>query len=149
MKKHTYLFLALVMVILTGCSKDDNSETSIVSRVFQLSAVSNSNISGTATFIKKENGLTEVVLQISNSSTDIHPAKIYLNNAVQGGEAAITLAAIECDCEASTTMVSKLDNGTAISYEELVNFNGHIKIHQNENHMEIIIAQGNIGSNVK
>tara|TARA_R110002051_G_C8521575_1_gene468058 strand:- start:7 stop:456 length:450 start_codon:yes stop_codon:yes gene_type:complete len=149
MKKYTFLFIALVMVILTGCSKDDNSETSIVSRVFQLNAVSNSNISGTATFIIKENGITEVVLQISNSSTDIHPAKIYLNDATTGGEAVITLTSIDCDCESSTTMVSKLDNGTALSYEELVNFNGHLKIHQNANHMEVVIAQGNIGANVK
>ncbi|MEJ1222643.1 hypothetical protein [Sediminicola sp. 1XM1-17] len=88
-------------------------------------------------------------MQISSSLTDIHPAKIYLNNVAQGGEVANTLAAIECDCESSTTLVSKLDNGTAISYDELVKFNGHLKIHQNEDHMEVIIAQGNIGANVQ
>jgi len=46
-------------------------------------------------------------------------------------------------------MVSKLDNGTTFTYEEPVNVNDHLKIHQNANHIKVLIAQINIGAKAK
>jgi len=40
-----------------------------------------------------------------------------------------------------------LDNGNAISYEDLLTFNGHIKVHKSSNELETVLLQGNIGSN--
>ena len=148
MKKYIYLLLTSMSLIISGCSKDDSSEKSSTSvKLYTLSSVSNSNISGKVTFTKNEDGSTTILLQINGSSTDIHPAFIYFNNAETGGEVAITLTPIDCDCESSSTIVTTLDDGTIISYEELLKFDGHIKIHQNEDHLEIIITQGNIGAN--
>lgn len=148
MKKYIYLFLVSMSLIIFGCSKDDSSTKSSTSvKVYTLSSVSNSNISGKVTFKKNEDGSTTVLLEINGSSTDIHPAFIYLNNLETGGQIAITLAPIDCDCESSSTVITTLDDGTPITYEQLLKFDGHIKIHQNEDHLEIIITQGNIGAN--
>jgi hypothetical protein len=135
-------------LIISGCSKDDSSTKSSTSvKVYTLSPVSNSKISGKVTFKKNEDGSTTILLEINGSSTDIHPAFIYLNNVETGGQVAITLAPIDCDCESSSTVITTLDDGTPITYEQLLKFDGHIKIHQNEDHLEIIITQGNIGAN--
>lgn len=148
MKKYIYLFLISISLIISGCSKDDSSSKSSTSvKLYTLSSVSNSNISGKVTFKKNEDGSTTVLLEINGSSTDIHPAFIYFNDAATGGEIAITLEPIDCDCESSSTIVTTLDDGTPITYEQLLKFDGHIKIHQNEDHMEIVITEGNIGSN--
>ncbi len=148
MKKYYFLFLVSMSLIITSCGKDDpssNDPTTSV-KVYPLSSVSNSNISGKVTFTKNEDGSTTVLLEINGSSKDIHPAFIYFNDAATGGEVAITLEPIDCDCESSSTIVTTLDDGTPITYEQLLKFDGHIKIHQNEDHLEIIITQGNIGA---
>lgn len=149
MKKYYFLLLISFSLVIASCGKDDNAtaEPSTSIKVYTLSSVSNSKISGKVTFKKNEDGSTTVLLEINGSSTDIHPAFIYFNNAETGGQVAITLAPIDCDCESSSTVVTTLDDGTPITYEELLKFDGHIKIHQNEEHLEIIITQGNIGVN--
>lgn len=149
MKKYFYLFLISISLLISGCNNDDSSSDSSSTsvKVFTLSSVSNSKITGKVTFKKNEDGSTTVLLEINGSSTDVHPAFIYFNNVATGGEIAITLEPIDCDCESSSTIITTLDDGTPITYEQLLKFDGHIKIHQNEEHLEIIITQGNIGAN--
>ena len=150
MKKYYFLLLISISLVISSCGKDDNTTPDAPStsvKVYTLSSVSNSKISGKVTFTKNVDGSTTVLLEINGSSTDIHPAFIYLNNAATGGDVAITLEPIDCDCESSSTIVTTLDDGTPITYEQLLKFDGHIKIHQNEEHLEIIITQGNIGAN--
>ncbi|MFT5943329.1 MAG: hypothetical protein ACI9Q4_002601 [Sediminicola sp.] len=149
MKKQYYLIITLFTLLLSSCGKDDATDVILAKNVFALSSVSNSNISGNVSFVKYEDGRTEVILQINNSSLDIHPAFIYANSLAEGGAVALTLAPIECDCEESITIVSKWDNGTPVTYEELIAFDGHIKIHQNADNLEVVIAQGNIGVNAQ
>lgn len=148
MKQYIILFLASISLAISGCSKDDSTAKSTTSvKVYTLSSVSNSKITGKVTFTMNEDGSTTILLEINGSSTDVHPAFIYFNNAETGGKVAITLEPIDCDCESSSTIITTLDDGTPISYEQLLKFDGHIKIHQNEEHLEIVITQGNIGAN--
>lgn len=150
MKKQFYLILTMLALVISGCSNDDSDGTPNTSvKVFTLNSVSNSNITGKATFTKNANGSTTILLEINGSSVDVHPAYIYLGTKDNPGAKAITLEIIDCDCESSTTIVTKLDDGTPITFEQLLQFNGHISIHQNADHMEVILAQGNIGSNVQ
>ncbi len=155
MKKFPLLYLFMLSVVLVGCSKDSNSSTdpdpvdpAIPSSVtYQLNSVAKPEVSGKVTFKKVDDATTEVTLQLNGSSTDIHIGHVHIGNALSGGDVAITLLPIECDCENSITLVTKLDNGTAISYKELYNFNGYVDIHQSEDDMDTIIALGNIGKN--
>lgn len=150
MKKQIYLILTMIAMVVSGCSKDDDKGTPNTSvKVFTLNSVSNSNINGKATFTKNADGSTTILLEINGSSVDVHPAFIYLGSIENPGAAAITLEIIDCDCESSTTIVTALDDGTPITFEQLLQYNGHISIHQNADHMEIILAQGNIGANAQ
>jgi|TARA_R110000796_G_scaffold99457_1_gene207586 hypothetical protein len=149
MKKYYFLLLLSISLVISSCGKDDDNSADPSSsvKVFTLSSVSNSKISGKVTFTKNEDGSTTILLEINGSSTDIHPAFIYFGDAGSNGEVAITLEPIDCDCESSSTIITTLDDGTPITYDQLMKFDGHIKIHQNEDHLEIIITEGNIGAN--
>tara|TARA_R110000868_G_scaffold284718_1_gene545126 strand:+ start:2014 stop:2475 length:462 start_codon:yes stop_codon:yes gene_type:complete len=144
------LFVAAVFTFLS-CTKDekdtDKAEFEARTKVYTLNAVSDVDISGTATFTEKEDGSTTILLSLNNSNNDVHPAHIHMNNVATTGPVAITLVSIECNCEESTTEVSKLDDGTAITFDELITFDGYINVHQSANALETIIAQGNIGIN--
>ena len=137
------LFLSIIM--LSSCGK---TEDYLGSTEYKLYEVNNSGVSGTAIFKENKDGSTTIVLQLDGSSTDVHPGYIYFNSLAENGSVALTLEPIDCDCESSETVVTKLDNGTAFSYANFVAFNGNIKIHQNINDLETVIAQGNIGHNV-
>ncbi|QWX85152.1 CHRD domain-containing protein [Cellulophaga sp. HaHaR_3_176] len=149
MKKISLLLFVLALTFVS-CSKDESSDKSEINSVFfQLASKSDSGISGTATFTRNDDDTTTILLSISNSSDDVHPAYIQYNDIATTGPVAITLVPIDCDCEESISIVSHLDNGSAISFDELIDFNGYINIHQSATELETIIAQGNIGSNVK
>ena len=84
---------------------------------------------------------------MNGSSTDQHIGHIHFGNALGGGAVAITLNIIDCDCENSVTLVTKLDDGTHIKYEEIYKNDGYVDIHQSEKELDVIIALGNIGTN--
>jgi hypothetical protein len=149
-KKFPLLYLFVLSIVLAGCSNDspENTPTETPSSVtYQINSVAKPGVSGKDTFKKIDDATTEITLQLNGSSTDIHIGHIHINNALEGGPIAITLKPIECDCENSITIVTKLDNGEPISFEELSNFNGYVDIHQSESEMDVIIALGNIGKN--
>lgn len=124
------------------------NELTTTSKTYTLNAVSNNAISGTAKFTKRVSGETLVSISLIGTTAGVSsPAHIHLNTAAQGGAIAIDLTSITGATGKSETSVSKLNNGTAITYDELLNFNGYINVHQSANNLATIIAQGNIGAN--
>ena len=146
MKKISLLIFVLGFTFLSGCSKDDAPEIS-ESKVFQLRYVDDPSLLGKVIIKKNTDGSSTVSLQLNGTSTEVHPAYIYYNSLAQGGPIAITLD--PCGCLESNTVVTKLDNGQDISYEELINFNGHVKIHHTYQDIGTILLNGNIGSNAR
>ncbi len=146
MKKISLLIFVLGFTFLSGCSKDDAPEIS-ESKVFQLRYVEDPSLLGKVIIKKNTDGSSTVSLQLNGTSTEVHPAYIYYNSLAQGGPIAITLD--PCGCLESNTVVTKLDNGQDISYEELINFNGHVKIHHTYQDIGTILLNGNIGSNAR
>ena len=124
------------------------NELTNISKTYPLSAVSNNAISGTAKFTKRVSGETLVSISLTGTTAGVSsPAHIHLNNVAQGGAIAIDLTSVTGITGKSETSISKLNNGTAITYDELLNFNGYINVHQSATNLATIIAQGNIGAN--
>ncbi len=107
--------------------------------------ISNSNISGIATFTQEDNGSTHVLIELEGAFTSENPAFIRFNSAAEGGSVAITLKA--CECAISNTTITQFDNGSPITYEGLLNLNGHITIHTGLGPQAPIAAVADIGSN--
>ena len=96
-------------------------------------------------FTQEDNGSTHVLIELEGSFTSENPAYIRFNSAAEGGDVAITLKV--CECAISNTTITQFDNGNPITYEGLLNLNGHITIHNGSGSDAPIVAVADIGSN--
>lgn len=156
--KKIILPLSLVFFLLIGCSKSESVDINNpntpdpdseipdnVERVdYVLDSYDDSGVSGIASFIPNEDGSTTIYIQLENASQGIHPATVNFGSTDNRGSIAITLS--QCECAVSETLVTQLDNGTQISFVELMGFDGHLSIYESPTN-GTIIAQANIGSN--
>ena len=153
MRKLLRTILLAMPFILMSCSSDDDAMQPVGQQftgdttIFDLSAVSDESISGTATFMENEDNSTTVEIQLTGTSSGMHPAHIHFNTAAEGGEIALTFEPIDGSTGMSTTTFSNLDDGSAISYDEAINFDGYINVHLSAEELETLIAQGDIGEN--
>ncbi len=155
-EKTLKLILPMIMgvMVIASCSSDDDSGTvpPIVnpgdSTTYQLSSVSDPSISGTATVTDNNDNTITVDLDLQNTpSGGMHPAHIHFNTAVEGGDIAITLGTVDGSTGMSSITFSALDDGTAITYEELLDFDGYINVHASADDLGTLVAQGDIGQN--
>ena len=105
-------------------------------------------ISGMVHFYQRNNGETLAMLELMNTPVNgVHPAHIHNNSAVEGGGIAVTFTPVDGSTGMSYTNIASLDDGTAISYVELMNFDGYINVHLSAENLAVIVAQGDIGQN--
>jgi len=142
--------LILFSLFLISC-KDDPDPMPIPTgntETFDLASVSDPNISGTAEFIENKDKSTTINLKLSGTpSGGMHPAHIHLNTAAEGGDIVLTLGTVMGGTGTSSVTVSKLDDGSAISYSQLINFDGYINVHVSASDLKTLVAQGDIGEN--
>jgi hypothetical protein len=124
------------------------NELTTTSKVYNLGSVAVPNISGTATFTKRVNGEALATIQLQNTPADgSHPGHIHLNTAAEGGGIAFTFKPVNGATGTSKTNVAALDNGTAIGYDDILDFDGYINVHLAANNLGTLVAQGDIGQN--
>ncbi|MGB3852182.1 MAG: CHRD domain-containing protein [Tunicatimonas sp.] len=117
--------------------------------VYQLDSIAVPSIKGTATFQERSNGSALVTIQLQNTPADgTHPAHIHANTAAEGGAIAISLNPVNGATGLSQTEVSAYDDGTEVSYADLLDYDGYINVHLSAADLGTIVAQGDIGSNV-
>lgn len=149
-------FMPLVMVAFIGLTSCDNDDDNGIeppmptefTTTYALSSVAVPEISGTATFTKNTDDTTTITLALENTPDDgMHPAHIHFNTAAEGGDIALTLGTVEGDTGIGMIRTATLDDGTAISYEELIVFDGYINVHLSPDDLSTLVAQGDIGQN--
>ncbi|WP_075351423.1 CHRD domain-containing protein [Algoriphagus marinus] len=145
-------FLLLFSLIFISC--DDEMDPIPLpmptgsSTTFNLAAVSNPGISGTAEFIENDDNSTTINLMLSGTpAVGMHPAHIHFNTAAEGGDIALTLGTVMGGTGMSSVTVNALDDGSPISYSQLINFDGYINVHLSSSDLATLVAQGDIGEN--
>jgi hypothetical protein len=111
---------------------------------YNLVSANDSGVTGTASFIPNDDGSTTVYIELKGATKELHPAAINFGEVDSEGAVAITLEV--CECAISETVVDQLDNGTPVSFLELMTFDGHLNIYQSTTDATKI-AVSNIGSN--
>ncbi len=84
-------------------------------------------ISGTATFVENTDASTTIILDLTGTPAGgVHPAHIHFNTAAEGGGIGVSLEAVNGDTGQSeiTIAISALDDGSTITYAELLTFDG-------------------------
>ncbi len=144
------IFVSL-MALLISCGDDDDGGGPTPtgdSKQYTLNAVAEPSISGTATFVELSDGSTSITLQLVNTPAGgSHPAHIHANTAAEGGGIDISLEPIDGNTGSSVTIVSATDAGDALSYEDLLDYDGYINVHLSESDLATLVAQGDIGQN--
>lgn len=139
--------LLLLTVAFTAC-KDDEDPPEEIKTTYALGPVSDPAISGIITFTKINATSTLATIELTGTAAgDSHPSHIHLNSASEGGPIAISFTPVDGGTGRSETTITQLDNGTAITYEGLLVFDGYVNVHLSPTAMSTLIAQGNIGSN--
>ncbi|MCO5723337.1 hypothetical protein [Robiginitalea marina] len=158
MKKPIFFLSVLLVIASLGCSKSEDADVNNPNlpgpdagipddpeRVdYVLSTSNGSGVTGLASFIPNDDGSTTIYIDLENASQGIHPATVNFGTLESGGAIAITLN--ECECEISETVVTQLDNGTPVTFVELMTFDGHLNIYESPTD-GTTIAQTNIGAN--
>lgn len=145
------LVASMATVFMTACNKDDDSADiglTGTSKTYTLNSVSNTAISGTVKFAERDDNTTLVTIDLNGTASgNTHPAHIHENSAAETGGIIIDLNSINGGTGMSETVVTKLNNGTAITYDELLLLNGYTNVHLSTADLATLIAQGDIGEN--
>ncbi len=155
MKKFLLAIILALPFMFASCSKDDDAvdpdngeDFDGESKSFELYSVTDPSISGTATFMENEDNSTTVEIELDGTPDGgMHPAHIHYNTAAEGGDIAVSFEPVEGSTGMSTTTFSALDDGTSITYEEAINFDGYINVHLSADDLNTLVAQGDIGEN--
>lgn len=119
-----------------------------VSSTYELNEKMAPGIQGTITFYERVSGEALSVIELENTPAEgIHPAHIHNGNALEGGNIAVSLNPVDGTTGTSKTHIDQLDDGSSISYEDLIEFNGYVNVHLSAEELATIVAQGDIGGN--
>lgn len=148
------LVVFISIATLSSCSSDDDNNTIVgptptgESKTYQLGSVADPSISGTAKFIKNTDNSVTIELQLTGTPDGgMHPAHIHQNTAAESGDIALTLGTVNGDTGFSSITTSTLDNGSTITYEQLLNYDGYVNVHASASDLGTLVAQGDIGQN--
>jgi len=114
-----------------------------------LDTVSTFGVSGTALFEKRVNGTTLLTITLTGAiAGDTYPATINLGSitTIGGGPVVKGLNSVDGTSGKSYTNIRKLDNGTDITYDNWLAYDGYINIYHTAVSLSNIICHGNIGA---
>lgn len=137
--------VVLLSAVFTGCKKDDGDDFGDT-KTYALKTKDVLGITGTATFTQTSATDTRIDLVVTGAPSGTHPAHIHFSSAAETGAIAITLNDVDAQGK-STTVVRQRDDGTAITYAQLLEFDGYINVHESAANLGVIYAQGDIGGN--
>ncbi|WP_266203031.1 CHRD domain-containing protein [Pontibacter kalidii] len=143
------LLLVFSTIVFTGCKDDDDSPIPFPdTKVYELESVADPDIEGTATFVRVDERTTSITIVLTGTPTGgVHPAHIHANTAAEGGPIVISLNSVDGTTGTSTTIIQRDDNDNPVSFEDLMEYDGHLNVHLSEDQLDVIVAQGDIGQN--
>jgi hypothetical protein len=146
-----FILLFVSLFLITSCNEDEDFNLPVPNgntTVFDLNEKAVTGISSKATFVENEDASITLVLDISGTPANgVHPAHIHFNSALEGGAIALSFNPVDGNNGKSVTTFTTLNDGTPVSYNDMINFDGYINVHLSEDDLGTIVAQGDIGQN--
>ncbi len=138
---YTVLSLFAVVTLLlfaNSCKKDEEParETS-----YNLKVQDVLGVTGTATFIETSASVSTITIKLFGAPSGTHPAALHMNTVAEGGAIVVELNPVDGSGTSSTSVNS-------LAYNELIAYDGFIKVLQSSSEPHVILAQGDIGGNV-
>jgi hypothetical protein len=140
------IFFVPLSLALISCTEELPNVTG-KNHLYRLTSTSTQKIDGQVKIRERFDGTTQLELVLENTnSNQTYLAYIHFGNALDGGGVAITLTPVDGHSKTSVTEISNMDSGTPISYQELLEFDGHLNI-QAGGEPGVMVAQADIGKN--
>ncbi len=141
--KNLYVALSIVIAVFlllpgSGCKKEEDParETS-----YNLKVQDVLGVTGIATFIETSATASTITLKLSGAPSGIHPAALYMNTIAEGGAVVVELNPVDASGTSSTSVNS-------LTYNQLIEYDGFIRVLKSSSEPDVILAQGDIGGNV-
>lgn len=145
------LILGIVLAF-TSCKDDDGNGGAVETgktKTYALMEQNSTGVTGTVTFKELSDQSTKVMIELNGTPAGgEHPAHIHINSYAVGGGVYVALHTVNGDNGMSETTVSKNGEGTMMTYDDLIAFDGHINVHLSATEIATIVASGDIGGNV-
>ena len=125
------------MMVPGGCKKDDPATPPARQTSYNLKAEDVLGVTGTVTFTESSSTITTVSITLSGAPSGTHPAEICMNSAIEGGAVSIALNPVDATGHSSTAT-------TAMTYSQLVVYDGFLKVLKSSSEPGVILAQGDI-----
>ena len=145
--------ILLLAVTFSFYQCDDEDEDAIFipngrSISYDLGQKDVNGINGFAVFFENTDGSITANIGLNGTPAGgVHPAHIHMNTAVEGGGIAFTFNPVDGTTGKSSTTFSTLDDGSAITFDQLLQYDGYINVHLSMDQLSTIVAQGDIGQN--
>jgi hypothetical protein len=141
--KKVYTALAMVLVVIllipgNGCKKED---TPLRETSFNLKVQDVLGVTGSVTFIETSATMSTITLKLYDAPSGDHPAALYTNSVAEGGEVVQQLNPVDASGTSSTDV-------NILTYNQLIAYDGYIKVDKSSSEPNVILAQGDIGGNV-
>lgn len=142
-----------MFLVFTACSDDDNSVSEFTGNetVYNLTPESTYySGSGTVTFKERvDQGVTIDIAMDPTGSGGSHPAHLHYGTFdVPDAEMAAMLVPVDATTGTSSTTIYKLLDETEITFNDLMNFDGSVKVHLDDGpNKTVVLAATNIGIN--
>ena len=120
-----------------GCKKDDPARKI----EYSLLVKDVLGVTGTATVTETSSTSVTIDLQLFGAPSGSHPAALCMNTAVEGGNVVANLNPVDASGTSSTTV-------STITYDQMIAYDGFIKVMKSSTEPNVILAQGDIGGNV-
>lgn len=148
------ILLCLLFILSLQACSDDNETSHYTGKeqIYALIQASDFPISGTVTVLERRDGHAEIHINLTGTEGDIsHPAHLHYGDiSTPNAEMAAQLTPVYGKTGESITILEMLNDETPITYDELINFEGHIKVHLDAGpNKSITLAAGDIGSAAK
>jgi hypothetical protein len=134
------MFLSVIMLFPgSGCT-DDEPGTQI-STMYTLKAKDVLGVTGKVKFIETSTTKATIEIVLTNAPSGTHPANLYMYSEVENGPVVIALNPTDETGKSTTEVV-------AMTYGQLITYDGNIKVMKSSSEPGVILAQGDIGGNV-
>jgi len=152
--KH-FLYVFFMLFLITSCKETEQPEADIddlltgESAAYDLFTGSEFNHSGTIVFKQKKDSTTLIEINLDGPKVnDLYPVHLHFGSYSDDADIAAFFTPVDGDNGTSQTDFSELADFTTITYRELVTFDGHIKIHfDDQENQDVILAYASIGTN--
>tara|TARA_R110000744_G_scaffold375905_1_gene489746 strand:+ start:1878 stop:2702 length:825 start_codon:yes stop_codon:yes gene_type:complete len=149
-KKNQLLIYCFTFCLLSNCSSNDDSPTIPTGQTkqYNLTNTELSDLTGQVNFIENTNGSTTISVILNNTVKGINNVvRLRRNTANIGGGIFLNLNNINGDNGTSITTVSKLTDGTKITYDQFADLNGYFAIEGTGDSEGVLYAFTDLGPN--